>query len=502
MRRWEEVELEQREPRREPALPPAWSGISNHALARVLARNPNPALERDPTMRPPKPPLQSGRQVDAIFDASPFFKDLVGAKLKKLPLAKVMHLDDEHVFEAAWIEYAMRSVNPETNRKFSREEAKAFIDAKGLRAFQDEDKGAIHVRKVRADLRTQLHEALHLFSHDRWKDRMALAYNVNEGFTQYFTRKLGERARAGGRRRLVPEAVHVGLPPRRGGRRGGRSTAAYFEGDLRGPEGGGRRAQGRHLEAVARPARRERLQGRERADALERQHGGDLEAAAGQAPGLQLAAVQVRALAHARGSRGRRRRSRRRSDTPTSRTCRQSARRSHETRTLARARRARAGGRCAAPPGRSGTPTRRAPPGAGAAGSPRRERHRHARRAGALDEPGQLGQAGLLGRGAGALELVRLARHPGALLGRGQRPSVRSRSRCELVRELAQPPRMACARAVRSARARTTTAPAMSRIMAPTLTQAAALPSLVDDDVRPRRQSHHLRGDIVFASSW
>jgi hypothetical protein len=232
MRRWDEVEVELREPRREP-VPPAALGISNHALARVLARNPNPALERNPTMRPPKPPLQSGRQVDAIFDSSPFFKDLVGAKLKKMPLTKVMHLDDEHVFEAAWIEYAMRSVNPETNQKFSREEAKAFINAKGLRAFQDEDRGAIHVRKVRADLRTQLHEALHLFSADRWKDRMALAYNVNEGFTQYFTRKLGDElgleADEGSFLKQYTSVTHlveaVGEAP---------VTAAYFEGDIAG----------------------------------------------------------------------------------------------------------------------------------------------------------------------------------------------------------------------------------------------------------------------------
>src|SRR5262245_29868567 len=232
MRRWEEVERELREPRREP-VPPVTLGISNHALARVLARNPNPALERNPTVRPPKPPLKSGRQVDAIFDASPFFKDLVGAKLKKLPLSKAMHLDDEHVFEAAWIEYAMRSVNPETNHNFSREEAKAFIEAKGLRAFQDADRGAIHVRKVRADLRTQLHEALHLFSNDRWKDRMALAYNVNEGFTQYFIRKLGDElgleADEGSFLKQYTSVTHlveaVGEAP---------VTAAYFGGDLPG----------------------------------------------------------------------------------------------------------------------------------------------------------------------------------------------------------------------------------------------------------------------------
>ncbi len=232
MRSWEEVERERREPRREPAPPVAW-GISNHALARVLARNPNPALERNLTVRPPKPPLKSGREVDAIFDASPFFKDLIGAKLKKLPLAKAMHLDDEHVFEAAWVEYAQRSFNPDTNRKFNAEEARAFMAAKGLRAFQDEDRGAIHIRKLRADLRTQLHEGLHLFSADRWKDRMGMAYNTNEGFTQYFTRKLGDElgleADEGSFLKQYTSVTHlveaVGEAP---------VAAAYFEGDVAG----------------------------------------------------------------------------------------------------------------------------------------------------------------------------------------------------------------------------------------------------------------------------
>jgi hypothetical protein len=197
-RPYEEDEHEAAEPRaaRRPGAAAAvldlQRGYGNHAVTRMLARNPNPALERNPTIRPPKPPLKSGRDVDAIFDSSPFFKDLVGAKLKKLPLAKAMKLDAEPQFEAAWIEYAMRSYNPETQQKFTLEEAKAFVEAKGLRAFQDEDRGTVHIRKARADLRTQLHEGLHLFCDDRWKDRMGMSYNANEGFTQYFTRKLGD----------------------------------------------------------------------------------------------------------------------------------------------------------------------------------------------------------------------------------------------------------------------------------------------------------------------
>lgn len=161
----------------------------NRAVSQVLARDANPALERAPTARPPKPKLRSGREVDAIFDASPYFKDLVGAHLKKVSLAKAMKLDDENAFEAAWVEYAKRSFNPDTNANYTEEEAKRYLATKGVRAFQDEDHGEVHIRKDRADLGTQLHEGLHLFCDDGWKRHMG--YAANEGVTEWFTRKLG-----------------------------------------------------------------------------------------------------------------------------------------------------------------------------------------------------------------------------------------------------------------------------------------------------------------------
>ena len=44
-------------------------------------------------------------------------------------------------------------------------------------------------RKDRSDLGTQLHEGLHLFSHDSWKK--GIDYHANEGVTEYFTRQIG-----------------------------------------------------------------------------------------------------------------------------------------------------------------------------------------------------------------------------------------------------------------------------------------------------------------------
>ena len=195
-------------------------GLSNHALSRLLARQPKP-----------KPPLRTGGEVDTIFDTSPYLKDLVGSKMRKVSLAKIMKIDNEAAFEKAWLEYARRSINPATDRNFSQDEAKSFLATKGVRAFQDEERGVIHVRKERADLGTQLHEGLHAHSDDRWRRRMN--YAVNEGVTEYFTRKLGpevdvQRDDASFLREYTSAThlVTVATEPV--------VAAAYFEGDLGG----------------------------------------------------------------------------------------------------------------------------------------------------------------------------------------------------------------------------------------------------------------------------
>jgi hypothetical protein len=157
----------------------------NRAVSGVLARDDNPALKHAPP-----PPLKEPGEVDALFDTSVHMKNLIGAKLGKGSLEKAMILDDAAAFEAAWAEYALRSINPETGQNFaSEDEARAFLKKKGVRAFQDTDRGKIHINKERSNLGTQLHEALHFFSSDRWKSR--IGYAANEGVTEYFTRAMG-----------------------------------------------------------------------------------------------------------------------------------------------------------------------------------------------------------------------------------------------------------------------------------------------------------------------
>jgi hypothetical protein len=202
---------------RRPAVLPV-DGLSNHALSRLLARQPQP-----------KPPLRTGKQVDTIFDTSPYLKDLVGSKMRKVNLAKIMKIDSEAAFKTAWLEYAQRSINPATDRNFSEQEAESWLATKGVRAFQDEDKGVIHIRKERADLGTQIHEGMHAHSDDRWRSRTN--YAVNEGVTEYFTRKVGPEVDVhrddSSFLREYTSATHlvtVATEPV--------VAAAYFEGDL------------------------------------------------------------------------------------------------------------------------------------------------------------------------------------------------------------------------------------------------------------------------------
>jgi hypothetical protein len=206
--------------------------IGNRAVSGVLTRDPNPALTKAPTPRPPRPTLKTGREVDVIFDTSPYLKDLVGEKLRKVSLEKTMVLDDDGAFEAAWVEYAKRSVNPDTGKQFGDDaEARAFLKIKGVRAFQDEDRGNVHILKARSDLGTQLHEGLHLHAADKWKSEMASNYSVNEGVTEFFTRKIGpevgvERDDNSYLREFTSATHLVGAATQE------IVAAAYFEGDI------------------------------------------------------------------------------------------------------------------------------------------------------------------------------------------------------------------------------------------------------------------------------
>ena len=205
--------------------------VGNRAVSRVLARDPNEKLVKAPM---PPPPIRTGREVDVIFDTSPYLKDLVGAKLRKVSLEHDMVVDEEGAFDHAWVEYAKRHINPDTGKLFADDaEARAFAKAKGLRAFQDGDRSKVHIRKERANLGTQLHEGLHLHASEQWNKEMGAYYNANEGVTEFFTRKIGPEV---GVERDINSFLREFTSAGHLAKAAGEDVlaAAYFEGDIEG----------------------------------------------------------------------------------------------------------------------------------------------------------------------------------------------------------------------------------------------------------------------------
>ena len=170
---------------REEAVESAQQRIGNRAVSRLLARDENPKLKQAP-----QPPLKPVGEVDAIFDTSVHVKDMIGAKLGKGAIAKAMISTRPRTSRRrGWSTRCARSIPTPRQGFASEDEARAFLKKKGVRAFQDSARGKIHLNKERANLGTQLHESLHFFSSERWKDKMG--YVVNEGVTEFFTRAMG-----------------------------------------------------------------------------------------------------------------------------------------------------------------------------------------------------------------------------------------------------------------------------------------------------------------------
>ena len=154
-------------------------GHGNTAFGRMLMRDPTAAA-------PPKVAHKTGKEVDDALDASPFFAKLVEAKHKAGTKAEgnvLIHNNAD--FVKAYVEMALTKSNPATGKVFT--EAEATARAENVNAFQD--KGKIHVHENRGEASTTVHESIHLFdAGTAWT--VKVGYNVNEGATEYFTKKL------------------------------------------------------------------------------------------------------------------------------------------------------------------------------------------------------------------------------------------------------------------------------------------------------------------------
>jgi hypothetical protein len=168
------------EPLRIAMVRQAQQAYGNRAVGRMLARVPNPELETKPAIK-----HKTGKEVDAYLDASPFFKKLVADAVKAGKKAEGhVHIWTKAEFLTKCEAYLKGKENPDTSAVFTDAEATAF--AKNVNAYQDG--GDIHVNEERGEAATTVHESMHLFAEATVKDKVG--FNVNEGMTEYFTKKL------------------------------------------------------------------------------------------------------------------------------------------------------------------------------------------------------------------------------------------------------------------------------------------------------------------------
>ena len=155
--------------------------LGNHAVANRLARNPSATLGS----AQPKVKHTTGAQVDAYLDSSPFFRDLVEDKVKGGTKAEGhVHIHDPDGFKTVCVAYYMSRLNGATGATYAKSEAEA--EEPTTNAFRDGTE--IHLHQDRGEPGTAIHESIHLFCETAIRDEGG--FNLNEGFTEYFAKKL------------------------------------------------------------------------------------------------------------------------------------------------------------------------------------------------------------------------------------------------------------------------------------------------------------------------
>src|SRR5829696_387908 len=97
----------------------------NKRVGRVLSRDATAVRHRPG--HPPKLPLKSGQEIDALFDANAFLQQVIASKLGKKYVQKAMKIDSGQAFERAWVAYAKRSFNPVTGKNYTEDEAREYL---------------------------------------------------------------------------------------------------------------------------------------------------------------------------------------------------------------------------------------------------------------------------------------------------------------------------------------------------------------------------------------
>lgn len=157
----------------------AQATIGNRAVANILARS-------SPTAAPAAKHF-TGAEIDAVLAKSPFFAAYIKPKADAGQLvAGEIHFHPHDEFLTRCIAYMKGKQNPDTKETYTEEEAKAHADS--VSGFHDDAADEIHIDQDDGDRVTDLHEAVHHYSHATWRGKVGR--NVNEGVTECFTRRL------------------------------------------------------------------------------------------------------------------------------------------------------------------------------------------------------------------------------------------------------------------------------------------------------------------------
>lgn len=123
----------------------------------------------------------TGKDIDNYLKADSFLHHYVKTQIQSgFSVEGNVHVHPPQRFRQLYIEYAVKLGNTLSV---------ATKDSKRVNAYRDENE--IHVNLVRGDFITTIHESMHFFSHDKYREE--LGKKINEGTTEFFTHWLCKR---------------------------------------------------------------------------------------------------------------------------------------------------------------------------------------------------------------------------------------------------------------------------------------------------------------------
>lgn len=170
-----------------PGAMPAGPFMGGPVVKRLAVATPGGTTVQRQRAKAPVRRIQypEGRVADAWLRANDFIRPYIERKMNKahITVERAVTVHSHESFTRHFVRIARRSINPDTQRLFTRDEAISWVQDGRVESFQSGP--TIYLQETRGAPTHVIHEAMHLFSHYAFVN---LGYNTNEGTTEYFTR--------------------------------------------------------------------------------------------------------------------------------------------------------------------------------------------------------------------------------------------------------------------------------------------------------------------------